>query len=96
MFLATQFIELNKRFLDLPKVQHNCGANGVAELNKLELAEMMQCLSRSEREVLVVDYTGETARLAVSVLRHARVKVFSVVGGWNALVSQAGVEVVKA
>ncbi|SOV03616.1 uncharacterized protein UDID_19098 [Ustilago sp. UG-2017a] len=59
------------------------------------VGEMMECLRRSEREVLVVDHTGETARLAVSVLRQAGVKAFSVVGGWEALVGCA-VEVVKA
>ena len=95
VLLATQFTELDKRFLQTPKVEHQCGGNSVAELNKLAVGEMMECLRRSEREVLVIDHTGETARLAVSVLRQARVKAFSVVGGWEALVGCA-VEVVKA
>ncbi len=32
----------------------------MAELNELELAEMLACLRRSGREVMVVDYDGET------------------------------------
>lgn len=96
VLLATQFTELNKRFVEQPQVQHECPGNGVAELNRLSLPEMLACLKRSQREALVVDYTGETARLAVSVLRHAGVKAYSVVGGWEALVDAEGVQVVKA
>ncbi|GAC93444.1 cysteine synthase [Pseudozyma hubeiensis SY62] len=91
VLLATQFTELNKRFVEQPRVEHQCPGNGVAELNQLELAEMLECLRRSEREVLVVDYDGETARLAVSVLRHAGVKAYSVVGGWGALKGIGGI-----
>ena len=95
VLLATQWTELNKRFVEAERVEHTCPGNGVAELNTLDLAEMLSCLRASAREVLVVDYTGETARLATSVLRHAGIKAFSVVGGWNALID-AGVHTVKA
>ncbi|SNX84478.1 related to CYS4 - Cystathionine beta-synthase [Melanopsichium pennsylvanicum] len=95
VLLATQFTELNKRFVQVPKVQHTCPGNGVAELNRLSVEEMLSCLKSSGREVLVVDYTGETARLAVSVLRHAGVKAYSVIAGWQGLV-EAGVQMVKS
>lgn len=95
VLLATQFTELNKRFVEAPRVEHECPGNGVAELNELELPEMLACLRRSGREVMVVDYDGETGRLAGSVLREAGVKAYSVVGGWKALVRE-GVKVVKS
>lgn len=95
VLLATQFTELNKRFVEVARVEHTCPGNGVAELSKLSIPEMLACLRGSGREVLVVDYTGETGRLAGSVLRKAGVKAFSVVGGWQALLS-AGVETVKS
>ncbi|CBQ73140.1 conserved hypothetical protein [Sporisorium reilianum SRZ2] len=95
VLLATQFTELNKRFVEQPDVAHQCPGNGVAELNQLALPEMLACLKKSQREALVVDYTGETGRLAVSVLRHAGVKAYSVVKGWEALSAAPGVQVVK-
>lgn len=94
VLLATQWTELNKRFVEQPKVEHECPGNGVAELNALELPEMLACLRRSQREALVVDYDGETGRLATSVLREAGVKAYSVVGGWAAL-TKDGVQLVK-
>lgn len=95
VLLATQFTELNKRFVEQPQVAHTCPGNGVAELNSLHMPEMLACLRNSGREALVVDYTGETGRLAVSVLRHAGIKAYSVVQGWHGLTS-AQVQVVKA
>lgn len=95
VLLATQFTELNKRFVEQPQVDHECPGNGVAELNQLSLPEMLACLKKSQREALVVDYTGETGRLAVSVLRHAGVKAYSVVKGWEALKDAQDVQIVK-
>lgn len=98
VLLATQFTELNKRFIQLlptPATPHIRGDIPVAELNRMQLGEMIECLKRSQREVLVVDYTGETAKLAVSVLRQAGVKAFSTQGGFEAMV-KAGFEMVKA
>lgn len=95
VLLAIQWTELNKRFVEAEKVEHTCPGNGVAELNSLSVEEMLACLRGSGREVLIVDYTGETGRLAGSVLRHAGVKAYSVVGGWKGL-QEASVEMVKS
>lgn len=85
VLLATQFTELNKRFVESPIVPHSCPQTGIAEYNKLDLAEMLTCLKQSGRETLIIDYDGETGRLAGSVLRHAGIKAYSIVGGINAL-----------
>ncbi len=94
VLLATQATEIQKRFVDLPHVPHQCPGNGVAELNSLDLAEMMACLRKSDREVLVIDYKGDTAKLTVSALRHAGIKAYSVATGWNGLLA-AGVPTTK-
>lgn len=83
--LATQWTELKARFITDKPVQHHCPQNGVAELAKLPLAEMITCLKQNGREALVIDYNGETAKVAVSVLRKVGIKAFSIDGGLSAL-----------
>ncbi|PWN53727.1 tryptophan synthase beta subunit-like PLP-dependent enzyme [Violaceomyces palustris] len=85
VLLATQWTELKARFLpEAGPVKHTCSDTGPL-VETLPVAEMVSCLRQSGREALVIDYDGETAKVAVSVLRKAGVKAFSVRGGMKAM-----------
>lgn len=65
----------------------------VLEAQWLELEELfskndkVSALARTQTQVMMVCYTGDTARVATSVLRAKDVGADSVRGGWDALIN---------